>query len=63
VFPDEQALTDAGYFSQHASDLLCVLAPSNRIGIPQNNIPHFRKGLGGRTFSQAQQDRARVVVA
>lgn len=57
VFPDEQAITDAGYFSQHASDLLAVLAPSNRIGIPQNNIPHFRKRLAGRTFSQAQADR------
>ena len=57
VFPDEQAITDAGYFSQHASDLLAVLAPSHRIGIPQNNIAHFRKRLGGRTFSQAQADR------
>lgn len=27
--------------------------------IPQNNIPHFRKRLDGRTFSQAQRDRAR----
>jgi hypothetical protein len=61
VFPDEDAVTAAGYFSQHASDLLAVLAPSNKIGIPQNNIPHFRKRLAGRTFSQAQIDRkARV---
>lgn len=52
-----------GYYSQHGSDLLSVLAPSHRIGIPQNNIPHFRKGLAGRTFSEAQQERARKVTA
>jgi hypothetical protein len=60
VFPDLDAIAEAGYFSQHESDLLCVLAPSNRIGIPQNNIPHFRKRLDGRTFSEAQRDRARA---
>jgi len=60
VFPDLAAITEAGYYSQHESDLLCVLAPSNRIGIPQNNIPHFRKRLAGRTFSQAQQERRRT---
>jgi hypothetical protein len=59
VFPDEDAITAAGYTSQDASDLLCVLAPSVKIGIPQNNIPHFKKRLAGRTFSQAQEDRAR----
>jgi hypothetical protein len=59
VFPDEEAITAAGYTSQDASDLLCVLAPSVKIGIPQNNIPHFKKRLAGRTFSQAQEDRAR----
>ncbi len=60
VFPDLASIAEAGYYSQHESDLLCVLAPSNRIGIPQNNIPHFRKRLAGRTFSQAQQERRRV---
>lgn len=63
VFPDLESLSAAGYHSQHLSDLLCVLAPSHRIGIPQNNIPQFRKGLAGRTFSEAQQDRARKVKA
>lgn len=62
VFPDLQAIEDAGYFSQHGSDLLAVLAPSNRIGIPQNNIPTFRKGLAGRTFAEAQRDRQRRTV-
>lgn len=61
VFPDLDAIEDAGYYSQHDSDLLCVLAPSNKIGIPQNNIPHFRKRLDGRTFSQAQIERRRHV--
>ena len=63
VFPDLEALEAAGYTSQDASDLLCVLAPSVKIGIPQNNIPHFRKALDGRTFSQAQQDRSRKAKA
>jgi hypothetical protein len=57
VFPDLDAIAEAGYLSQHKSDLLCVLLPTTRIGIPQNNIPHFKKGLDGRTFSQAQADR------
>ena len=59
--PDLEAIEEAGYYSQHESDLLAVLAPSNKIGIPQNNIPHFRKRLDGRTFSQAQVERRRHV--
>lgn len=56
VFPDEDAIRRAGYYSQEANDLLCVLAPSNRIGIPANNIPHFRKRMGYRTFSQVESE-------
>jgi hypothetical protein len=63
VFPDLEAIEEAGYMSQHDSDLLCVLLPTTKIGIPQNNIPHFKKALDGRTFSQAQQDRARKAKA
>lgn len=59
VFPSLEAIWQAGYMSQHESDLLAVLLPTTRIGIPQNNIPHFRKGLAGRTFSEVQQDRRR----
>jgi len=59
VFPDLEAIEEAGYMSQHESDLLCVLLPTTRIGIPQNNIPHFKKGLAGRTFSEAQEARSR----
>lgn len=57
VFPDRAAIAAAGYYSQHAHDLLCVVAPSHRIGIPANNIPHIRKALDGRTFAEAQTDR------
>jgi protein gp88 len=54
VFPDEAAITAAGYYSQDAHDLLCVTAPSNRIGIPANNIPHFRRLMAGRTFAEME---------
>lgn len=59
VFPTWEDMEAAHYVSQHESDLLCVLLPTTRIGIPQNNIPHFNKRLAGRTFSQAQRDRRR----
>lgn len=54
VFPDEAAVEAAGYYSQDAHDLLCVVAPSNRIGIPANNIPHFKKRMAGRAFSEME---------
>ncbi len=59
VFPDAAAIEDAGYYSQDAHDLLCVLAPSNRIGIPANRIPAFRKRMDGRTFSQMEAETSR----
>jgi hypothetical protein len=52
VFPNEQAITDAGYSSQDASDLLAILLPSNLIGIPANNIPRFNKKMAGKRFSE-----------
>ena len=57
VFPDDAAILEAGYANQDASDLLAITLPSNKIGIPQNNIPQFRKRLAGRTFGEAQRDR------
>lgn len=54
VFHDAEAVEAAGYFSQDDHDLLCVVAPSNRIGIPSNNIPHFRKKMAGKTFSELE---------
>lgn len=59
VFPSWEAMEAAGYESQHESDLLCVLLPTTRVGIPQNNIPHFKKKLAGRTFAEAQAERRR----
>ena len=52
VFPDEQAITDAGYTSQDATDLLAILLKTNLVGIPANNIKHFNKKLAGRRFSE-----------
>jgi hypothetical protein len=54
VFPDADAIEAAGYYSQDDNDLLCVLAPSHRIGIPANNIPAFRKRMAGRTFGELE---------
>jgi hypothetical protein len=59
VFPDDAAILEAGYTSQDASDLLAITLPTNKIGIPQNNIPHFKKRLAGRTFGQVQLDQKR----
>lgn len=53
VFPDEEAITDAGWHSQTGSDLLAVLGPAP-VGIPANNIPRYRNRQGGRTFAQWQ---------
>jgi hypothetical protein len=55
VFPNEETMRAAGYESQDASDLLAVLLPTARIGIPANNIRHFNKKINGRTFSEIQR--------
>lgn len=59
VFPDAAAIEAAGYYDQTANDLLCVVAPSHRIGIPANNIPAFRKRMAGRTFAEMEADTTR----
>ena len=55
VFPDEPAITAAGWSSQEASDLLAVLGP-RLVGIPANRIPAFLRRLKGRRFSQWQAE-------
>lgn len=60
VFPDEQTLADAGYQSQDASDLLAIMLPTTRIGIPANNIRHFNKRLAGRRFAEVVPERWRM---
>jgi hypothetical protein len=57
VFPNDAAILEAGYANQDASDLLAITLTSNKIGIPQNNIPQFRKRLAGRTFGEVQKER------
>jgi hypothetical protein len=57
VFTDDAAILDAGYMNQDASDLLAITLPSNKIGIPANNIRHFNKKMKGRTFSELQTER------
>jgi len=55
VFPTEEALEAAGYFNQESSDVLAIEAPTNKIGIVANHIPHFRKKQGRYTFGQIQR--------
>ncbi len=55
VFPDEAAITAAGWSSQEASDLLAVLGP-RLVGIPANRIPAFIRRQDGRRFSQWQAE-------
>ena len=52
VFPSLEAMNEAGYESQDANDLLCVLLPTTRVGITANNIRHFNKRMNGRRFSE-----------
>ena len=55
VFPDQDAITAAGWHSQDASDLLAVLGPAP-VGVPANRIPHLRRRQAGRTFRSWQAD-------
>jgi hypothetical protein len=44
-----------------ASDLLAITLPSNKIGIPANNIKHYNKKMAGKTFGELQTERNRKV--
>jgi hypothetical protein len=55
VFPNVDALAAAGYHDQAASDLLAVDGPAP-VGMAANNIPHFKKRQGDRTFRTWQVD-------
>ena len=57
VFKDPQAIVDAGYGNQSASDLLAITLPTNKVGIPANNIPRFKKKMAERTFSELESER------
>lgn len=53
--PTAEALEAAGYFNQEGDDRLAVEAPTHKIGIVANNIPHFRKRQGTDTFGSLQR--------
>lgn len=59
VFVNDEDLSANGYFNQSESDLLAILAPTTRIGIPANNIPHILKRMGDQSFGEAQAARKR----
>lgn len=59
VFPDLASLEAAGYTSQEDNDLLCVLLPTNRIGIVANNIPQLRRLQGDGTFASIEESKTR----
>lgn len=59
VFPTVEAVVEAGYMDQTVSDLYAILLPTNRIGIPANNIRHFRKRQGQATFGQIEAGKVR----
>lgn len=54
VFPSIEALEEAGYSDQEASDLLAATLPTTKIGIVVNNIPHLKKKQGQETFGTLQ---------
>lgn len=56
VFPSLAALHEASYYSQDDHDLLCVVSPSTRVGIPANNIASIKKRMGDSTFGGAELD-------
>ncbi|KFZ77130.1 hypothetical protein ED92_39335 [Amycolatopsis sp. MJM2582] len=61
VFADEAAIDEAGWHSQSESDLRAVIGPAP-VGIPANNIAHFKARQAGRRWSdwQASVDAARA---
>lgn len=59
VFPTMQVLADSGYIDQTESDLLAVLLPTTRVGIPANNIRHFRRKQGARSFGEIEASLTR----
>jgi hypothetical protein len=56
VFPTEQAITQAGWYSQLGDDRLAVRGPAP-VGMSANNIPHYLRAMGGNRFSELQAQR------
>jgi len=53
VFPNPDALAQAGYHSQEASDLLAVTGPTP-VGVPANRIPGHLRRMDKRSFREWQ---------
>ncbi len=63
VFDSEEAIVEAGFESQSASDLMAIYLPTNRVGIVVNNNRQVINLLAGGTFESLQEsreDRARL---
>jgi hypothetical protein len=60
VFTNLDDMKTQGYTSQDENDLLCILLPTTRVGIPANNIAHFNKKMAGRSFSTLQEEREAI---
>jgi hypothetical protein len=61
VFTDHEEMESLGYLNQEESDLLAILLPTTRIGIPANNIAHFKKKMAGRSFSKLESERVEKI--
>lgn len=52
VFPDYDEMIRAGYVDISHDDKQAAINPNHRIGLFRNNIPHFIKKMGDKTFSE-----------
>lgn len=60
VFPDYQAMIDAGYIDIADDDSMAATSQNHRIGLYRNNIPHFVKRQGDQTFREWSQKKKYV---
>jgi hypothetical protein len=57
IFSTFKKLWEAGYDDQEDDDRQCVTNSNIKVGIVENNIPAFKKKLGGKTFGELQHER------
>jgi hypothetical protein len=55
VFANSDAIAEAGYGNQNASDLLAITLPTNKIGTRANNIKHYNGKMTGQTFRSCRR--------
>jgi hypothetical protein len=57
IFPDEEAVEEAGYTSRgELGDLISILGPQH-VGLPANNIKHLKNKQGRKRFSELQREQ------